>query len=108
MTYEVNVDKDGDLNIEGQLILFRYPAGDYDTFSWPLHSCGMGTDPKWKTRMMLAEALYGLRESGCIPPSCNTVKLPDESLFDIDEESAHSDHPHIEDWDDWKQSIRPW
>ena len=65
-------------------------------------------DPAWRIRMMLAAALFNLRESGGISTACDTVRLPDGSLFEVDSEFPHSDRPHIDDWNDWLKSIQPW
>jgi len=59
----------------GNVIIYRYRAGDVDLIKWPLPE---------EDRRMLAAALYDGREMGDIPNS-SIVLLPDGTQFDFED-----------------------
>ena len=66
--------KQGDLYLNGQLLIVRYDGGDCDTIAWPLRE---------QDRENLVSALYDAREmmDGF---NNNEVQLPDGEIFRID------------------------
>lgn len=78
-------EKDGrlcflDSKKEIHMVLLVYPAGDCDTFSWPLDtSCrtvaGQHDD--------IVRAMYDEREMGNIPASVTEVILPDDTVLEL-------------------------
>ena len=65
---------DGDLHLNEDILLVRYPEGDVDTIPFPFK--------KDKDRKNLASALYDSYEFGEIDE--RVVLLPDGTEFDID------------------------
>lgn len=65
---------EGDLSFNGECLLYVYPAGDCDTFSWPL-------DTQFRTREkqleQIEETLYGMREMGKFSSHVQRAYLPD-------------------------------
>jgi len=97
----LEVDEHGDLVRDGNLIMWQFPAGDYDVLGWPLKD--------WKERMMLAEKLCEAREwTGELPQSVKTVVLPDGEKFVIEDELPSENHPRFEDWRAWLKDINPY
>ena len=71
------------------LLIYRYAAGDIDTFAWPL--TGRFADVQ-KKRVRLASALYAERECNpCFPPDA-LIELPDGEPFDFDQILADAEN----------------
>lgn len=62
------------------IISYTYPAGDRDTFAFPLSANKYMTDVERK----LARALYDERECNEFFPSDAVIELPDGTVFDFD------------------------
>ena len=73
---------DGSLCVNGDVLLYFYPAGDCDSIPWPLIS---EFRLEIKLREQLASALFDAREMGIIPLFAQSVLLPDGTRFCIDE-----------------------
>ena len=71
------------------ILMYQYPAGDYDTLPWPLES---KLRSPGKLRFHLAAALYDERECNEFFPTDAEIELPDGTLFDFDTIVAEYDH----------------
>lgn len=69
-------EEDGDLYLNGQMLIMRYPEGDCDTVEWPKPEEKVA---EWEKR--LESALFDLREMGFWEG--DEVELPDGSIFDV-------------------------
>ena len=97
----LDVSDDGDFLLAGELLVWRYPAGDVDILSWPLDH--------WKERMMLAEKLFEAREwAGELPQSTEAVVLPDGTKFVIEDELPSERHEKYDEWRAWLKDINPY
>lgn len=70
--------KDQSLQLGEQILLIRYPEGDYDRIPWPL-------TPKFRPR--LASVLYDAYEVG--DTDDREFTLPDGTTFNVDSELAN-------------------
>ena len=70
----LSVNEDSNLEVNGELIIFFYPSGDVDTFTWG----------KEINKQKLAAALFDAREMGYMPNE-EEVLLPDGEVFHIDQ-----------------------
>lgn len=75
----VNAAFDRDANVPSTL-MYQYPAGDFDSFAFPLSDNLYMTDVERK----LARALFDEREMNDFFPSNAVIELPDGSVFDFD------------------------
>ena len=97
----LDVSDDGDFLLAGELLVWQYPAGDYDILCWPLDH--------WKERMMLAEKLFEAREwAGELPQSTEAVVLPDGEKFVIEDELPSERHEKYDEWRAWLKDINPY
>ena len=71
---KLSINEDGELEVNENLLLFFYPAGDVDTFTWG----------KQLNKQNLAAALFEAREMGYMPNE-EEVLLPDGEVFHIDQ-----------------------
>jgi hypothetical protein len=79
------------------LLIYRYAAGDVDTFAWPL--VGSFAEVQ-KKRIRLASALYAERECNpCFPPDA-LIELPDGEPFDFDQLLADAEKQRRKVWAD--------
>lgn len=79
------------------LLIYRYAAGDIDTFKWPL--TGRFAEIQ-KKRIRLAAALYNERETNPCFPSDALIELPDGSPFDFDQVLADAENQRRRVWAD--------
>jgi hypothetical protein len=87
------IAKDGHLHTPtGNLLIYRYAAGDVDLINWPLPD---------EDRRMLASTLFDEREMGGIPGNANAVLLPDGSLFEHDLILATTTPYEHESYNNW-------
>jgi hypothetical protein len=63
------------------LLIRRYPAGDFDTVSWPLPRAKAKRESALRN---LAYALFDERECNDLFPHAAVVELPDGTAFDFD------------------------
>lgn len=75
----VNDDFDRDANVPSTL-MYYYPAGDVDSFAFPLSDNTYMTDVERK----LARALFDQRECNDFFPRDAIIELPDGTVFDFD------------------------
>lgn len=75
----VNDDFESDANTPSTLMYF-YPAGDHDSFVFPLSRNEYMTDVERK----LARALFDERECNDFFPLDAIIELPDGTVFDFD------------------------
>lgn len=80
------------------MLIYRYAAGDIDTFSWPLVAA-TSAELK-KKRIRLAAALYGERETNPCFPSDALIELPDGEPFDFDQVLADAENNRRRVWAD--------
>jgi hypothetical protein len=67
-------------NGEDVIVLYRYPAGDADTFRWPLETSCRTEE---KQREQIAVAMSDARECGDIAADIRTATLPDGSTIEL-------------------------
>ena len=79
------------------LLIYRYAAGDIDTFAWPL--VGSFAELQ-KKRIRLASALYAERETNPCFPADALIELPDGSPFDFDQVLADAENQRRRVWAD--------
>lgn len=61
----------------GALLVYRYPAGDYDIIPYPLSVSG-----SWRSK--LRSCLFDARECGRLPVDAQEVELPNGERFPIE------------------------
>ena len=71
---QLSVNEDGKLEVNGELLIFFYPSGDVDTFTWG----------KKLNKQKLAAALFEAREMGYMPNE-EEVLFPDGEVFHVDQ-----------------------
>lgn len=79
------------------LLIYRYAAGDIDTFKWPL--TGRFAEVQ-KKRVRLASALYAERECNPCFPADALIELPDGEPFDFDQVLADAENQRRRVWAD--------
>lgn len=69
------------LAVGENLMIYMYPSGDCDTFRWPLDTTFRSLDQQ---REQIASAAYDMREIGLLPVECTAVRLPDDSVVELE------------------------
>jgi hypothetical protein len=67
---------------ENMLVLVVYPAGDCDTFKWPLDTSYRSLNRQHEN---IIHAMYDAREMGHIPSDTTHVALPDSTLLSLND-----------------------
>lgn len=70
------------LCVAGYVIVYRHPAGDVSTFSWPLDT---EFTPEEEQITEIVRALYDERECGTVPSDADAIELPDGRVVSLED-----------------------